>query len=135
MLRPHQHTGPPPQEKNQTFSNVPRHKNHRLYFDNFYTSIPLAAYLHKNGILCLGTVRKDRLPNNKIPSDQIIKKDVRGKSYEYLTVFENTPMCVTSCKDNKQVNLLSTYCGSLLMLTANRFDKKFKKKLIFIVPL
>ncbi|KAF0744882.1 piggyBac transposable element-derived protein 4-like [Aphis craccivora] len=71
--------------------NVPRHKNHSIYFENIYTSIPLAAYLHKNGILCLGIVRKDRLPNNKIPSDQIIQKDVRGKSYEYLTVFENAP--------------------------------------------
>jgi len=114
--------------------NIPRHKNHRIYFDNFYTSTPLASYLHQNGILCLGTLRKDRLPNNKIPNDQIIKKDARGKSYEYLTVYENTPMSVTSWKDNKQVNLLSTYCGSLPMLTANRFDKKFKKKINIDCP-
>ncbi|XP_060870286.1 piggyBac transposable element-derived protein 3-like [Metopolophium dirhodum] len=114
--------------------NIPRHKNHRIYFDNFYTSIPLASYLYQNGILCLGTVRKDRLPNNKIPNDQIIKKDERGKSYEYLTVYENTPMSVTSWKDNRQVNLLSTYCGSLPMLTANRFDKKLKKKINIDCP-
>ncbi|KAF0742960.1 piggyBac transposable element-derived protein 3-like, partial [Aphis craccivora] len=91
--------------------NIERNKNHRIYFDNFYTSIPLAAYLKQNGILCLETIRKDGLPNNKIPDERIIKNDPRGKSYEYLTVYENTPISVTSWKDNKQVNLLSTYCG------------------------
>jgi len=43
-------------------------------------------------------------------------------------------MSVTSWKDNKQVNLLSTYCGSLPMLTANRFDKKLKKKINIDCP-
>ena len=110
---------------------IPHHRNHRIYFDNFYTSIPLASYLHQNGILCLGTVRKDRLPNNKIPDDKVIKKDTRGKSYEFLTVYENMPISVTSWKDNKQVNLLSTCCGSLPMLTANRFDKKL---ILIVLP-
>jgi len=83
--------------------------------------------------LCLETIRKDGLPNNKIPDERTIKNDPRGKSYEYLTVYENTPISVTSWKDNKQVNLLSTYCGILPMQSAKRLDKKFKKKLISTV--
>lgn len=46
--------------------NVPWHMIHRIYFNDFHTCIPLFAYLHQNGILCLGTVRKDLLSNNKI---------------------------------------------------------------------
>lgn len=114
--------------------NIERNKNHRVYFDNFYSSIPLAAYLKENGILCLGTIRKDRLPNNKIPDEKTIKKDPRGKSYEYISVFENTPITVTSWKDNKQVNLLSTYCGTQPMLTTKRYDKNLKKKIEIECP-
>jgi len=51
--------------------------------------------------LCLGTIRIDRLPNNKIPEEKRIKNEPQGKSYEYLTVYENTPISVTSWKDNK----------------------------------
>lgn len=74
------------------------------------------------------TVRKDRLPNNKISNDQMIAKDASGKSYKYLTAYENSPICVASRKDNKQVNFLLTYCVSLPMLITIRFEKKLKKE-------
>lgn len=32
-------------------------KNHIIYFDNFYTSLPLLVYLRAKGIYSLGTVR------------------------------------------------------------------------------
>jgi hypothetical protein len=37
----------------QLTRNIERNKNQRIYFDNFCISIPLAAYLKQNGILCL----------------------------------------------------------------------------------
>jgi hypothetical protein len=42
-----------------------RGKNHHVFFDNLYTSIPLLVQMHKLGILCCGTIRKNRkfLPN------------------------------------------------------------------------
>lgn len=47
--------------------NVPRDVNHILYFDNFYTSLPLVTHLAKEGIYSLGTVRVNRLRNAKLP--------------------------------------------------------------------
>jgi hypothetical protein len=32
--------------------NVPRNVNHKLFFDNYYTSLPLLVYLMKLGIYC-----------------------------------------------------------------------------------
>ncbi|CAF4862224.1 unnamed protein product [Pieris macdunnoughi] len=46
---------------------VPRNVNHIIYFDNFYTSVPLVIYLAKEGIFSLGTVRVNRLRNCKLP--------------------------------------------------------------------
>jgi hypothetical protein len=36
--------------------NVPRNVNHKLFFDNYYTSFPLLVYLMKLGIYSLGTL-------------------------------------------------------------------------------
>lgn len=37
--------------------SVAEHANHKLYFDNYYTSIDIMTHLKKKLILCLGTVR------------------------------------------------------------------------------
>jgi hypothetical protein len=42
---------------------VPENKNHVLYFDNYYSSIPLVSYMSSKGIQTLGTVRRNKLPN------------------------------------------------------------------------
>lgn len=47
--------------------NVPRRANHIVYFDQYYTSISLAAYLAKEGIQCLGKIQANRLKNSKFP--------------------------------------------------------------------
>ncbi|KAF2879224.1 hypothetical protein ILUMI_26945 [Ignelater luminosus] len=57
---------------------VPRHKNYKLYFDNWYTSISLQVYLAKESILSLGAVRSNRLSRCKLPSEKKLKKRGRG---------------------------------------------------------
>ncbi|XP_045457146.1 uncharacterized protein LOC123667234 [Melitaea cinxia] len=62
---------------------VPRNVNHIIYFDNFYTSVPLVTYLAKEGIFSLGTVRVTRLRNCKLPEkNTIMKKNVPRGFYE-----------------------------------------------------
>lgn len=58
--------------------HVPRHKWHKLYFDNWYTSVDLVKTLYEQGIACLGTVRANRLPNCKMTLDKVMKKNGRG---------------------------------------------------------
>lgn len=42
---------------------IPDFVHHIVYFDNFYTSIPLLVYLRARGIYSLGTVKANRVPN------------------------------------------------------------------------
>ena len=44
----------------KTLTKGLKHKNHRVFFDNFFTSVKLLEVLHEDGIYGCGTVRKDR---------------------------------------------------------------------------
>uniref|UniRef100_A0A3P9I8W3 PiggyBac transposable element-derived protein domain-containing protein n=1 Tax=Oryzias latipes TaxID=8090 RepID=A0A3P9I8W3_ORYLA len=41
---------------------IPKHQRHKLFFDNWFTSVPLILTLAQQGIQCAGTVRSNRLP-------------------------------------------------------------------------
>lgn len=105
---------------------IPRNQNYRLYFDNYYTTPALLAYLAHNGIYSLGTVRRNRIMNCKLPTEKEIKKDVRGTSYEYVGDLDGIEISSLIWKDNKAVSLLSTFAGQLPLTTIKRYDKHTK---------
>lgn len=92
---------------------VPINKNYRIiYFDNYYTSIPLMVVaLYQKGILSVGTIRRNRIPNCILPDEQFLKKQIRGTSYEYITSYKGATLSNVLWKDNKLLTLMSTYCG------------------------
>ena len=106
--------------------NVPNFKHHKIYFDNYFTSLPLLVYLHNRGIFSLGTVRRNRIPNCKLPTDQQLKKEPRGKSVEFVGNVDGVDVACLSWKDNKTVNLMSTFSGQQPETTVRRFDQKNK---------
>lgn len=57
---------------------IPYYLNYKLYYDNYYTSIPLMVYLTKMGIHSVGTVRRNRLKNALLPSDKTMLAKERG---------------------------------------------------------
>ncbi|KAJ8913087.1 hypothetical protein NQ315_006588 [Exocentrus adspersus] len=114
--------------------NVPVNKNHHVYFDNYYTTIPLLVQLAKRGILALGTVRRNRLPKCPFPSDKEMSKANRGEMQEFVTQMDGVPITAVAWKDNKVVSLLSSYCGILPKQTIERYDKIKKRKASFDCP-
>ena len=62
-------------------STVPKNVQHKIFFDNWYNSPNLQIYLYKNGLLPLGTVRLNRVPNSRIPKAQLMKQG-RGSMME-----------------------------------------------------
>ncbi|KAE9522457.1 hypothetical protein AGLY_017118 [Aphis glycines] len=106
--------------------NVPVNKNHIMYFDNYYTAIPVMEFLYKKNIYSLGTVRINRLPNCPLPDKNGEKKMKRGESIEYITSYESMPISAVTWKDNKAVKLLSTYCGENPKSKMTRFDRSKK---------
>ena len=49
---------------------ISRDQNYRLYFDRYYTSLDLAAYLFSQGIQCVGTIQRNRIPNCKFKDEK-----------------------------------------------------------------
>ncbi|XP_053613238.1 piggyBac transposable element-derived protein 1-like isoform X2 [Plodia interpunctella] len=102
--------------------SVPRYQNYIVYFDNFYTSLPLIYFLAKQGIHCVGTVQQNRIPNSKLPEKkEFMKKAVpRGSHEERTSTFDGIEMACVTWKDNKIVTLLSTYVGAAPVSTVTR---------------
>ena len=105
---------------------VPRNENYRIYFDNYYTTLKLLTYLAHEGIYSLGTVRRNRIPNCKLPTDKDMKKEDRGKSFELVGTLNNIEINSTVWKDNKLVTLSSTFCRQQPETTIKRYDKSEK---------
>ena len=74
------------------FANIPRHKSHKLFIDNWYTGVPLATSLMIQGIALAGTVRANRLRNCLIPSHKDLKKDLSlsHKSHYLFLIMMNS---------------------------------------------
>ncbi|CAK1591763.1 unnamed protein product [Parnassius mnemosyne] len=116
---------------------VPRMMNHVIYFDNYYTSLPLMYYMAKEGIWCLGTVQLNRLGKScKLPKKkEVMNSNVpRGSYVENTTSLDGVDFSAISWKDNKQVTLLSTYIGAEPVETIERYDKNQKKKVPIPCP-
>ena len=92
---------------------IPKFQNFKLYFDRCYTSIDLALFLAKNGIQCVGTVQRNRLPKCKFPADNEMEKEKRGFSQEYYANVDSVEISTVTYKDNSRPNvvLLSTFVG------------------------
>ncbi|XP_067636126.1 piggyBac transposable element-derived protein 3-like [Eurosta solidaginis] len=123
---------------------VPRFQNYIIYMDNYYTSIPLLIYLRTQGIHSIGTINRNRIKNCKLPETKDMMKMDRGVSAEFLTTIYGIPITSISWKDNRVVNLVSTFVGMKPVLnphidnvvdqTIQRWDKKEKKVITISCP-
>lgn len=107
---------------------IPTNKNHKLHFDNYYTSLPVMVYLQKRGIQTVGTFHRNRFLNLQLIPEKELMKKPRGTSEECITVINNVPITAVQWKDNKIVNVASTFVEELEKSVVKRFDKKQKKK-------
>lgn len=92
---------------------IPSNCGHKLFFDNYYTSIPLIIYLKKRSIHSCGTVRRNRVQNCPLSEEKAIAKKERGYSAEYVAATKyGTSFNVVLWKDNRCVSLMSTFLRS-----------------------
>lgn len=103
---------------------IPRHVGHQLFFDNWFTSIPLQVYLAKGGIHSLGTVRRNRLPGCTLPREPDMKE--RGRFEERVCRVDGVDVSAVAWFDNKLVTLLSTFAGSEPSGEVKRYISKEK---------
>ncbi|CAG4948760.1 unnamed protein product [Parnassius apollo] len=106
---------------------IPRNQNYRLYFDNYFTSLLLLEYFTKQRILSLGTIRRNRIPDCKLPAEKEISKTERSYSVEYVACVQGTDISTVAWKDNKIVTLASSFVGELPKSQVSRYNKPHKR--------
>ena len=108
---------------------IPGHHNHLLFFDNWFTSVPLMRHLATRGIWCCGTVRVPRIPGIKKSKaeDKKLMKKRRGSYEELKSVGDPAEITYVKWFDNKIVNIVSTFAKSIPLASVSRFDYKESK--------
>jgi len=111
---------------------IPENVHHKLFFDNYYTSLPVMIFLEKKGIHTVGTFRRNRFPNVCLTDDRIMMKRDRGYSEECFTVVEDVPISAVAWKDNKIVHVTSTFVGELDKNVVTRFATKKRPPSLYL---
>ncbi|KAM7310521.1 piggyBac transposable element-derived protein 3 [Ixodes scapularis] len=101
-------------------------KNHKVYADNLFTSLPLIRKLKEDGILYVGTCRANRLQgaDSKLEPLKDLKRKGRG-STSLCTSSDN--VTVTRWLDNSLVHVVSSYAGRHPVGTTQRYNRKDKQ--------
>ena len=109
--------------------DLPHHANHRLFFDNWFSTISLFIYLKKLGILACGTMPANRLQGCRLKSNKDLKKSSR-RSMDYMTDL-NSGVIITKWMDNNAVHIASNFSGVQPMSSVTRWipEEKCRKEI------
>lgn len=107
---------------------IPSHFNH-LFFDNWFTSLPLIQHLANRGILCCGTVRMPWLHGIQGKDDKSLMRKGKGSHEEMVS--SNTGKEVTYVKwyDNSVMHMVSIFAKAIPVSMVSRYDCKTSKKI------
>uniref|UniRef100_A0A3Q3E1X0 PiggyBac transposable element-derived protein domain-containing protein n=1 Tax=Labrus bergylta TaxID=56723 RepID=A0A3Q3E1X0_9LABR len=98
-------------------STLPAGKNHKVFADNYFTSVPLVQHLKERGIHYVGTIRMNRM---------------KHWSMNFRVNQENN--IVVRWYDNKAVNLISSFVGTEPVGNVKRWDRKSKTHIMVPRP-
>ncbi|KAJ8381511.1 hypothetical protein SKAU_G00022890 [Synaphobranchus kaupii] len=96
----------------QLASIIPVNQSHKIFYDNWFTSVDLQVVLEKAKIHSVGTVRQNRLAGCTIMPEKIMKKKARGTYEEKQTTHQGVTLKAVKWFDNRPVTLLSTFTGA-----------------------
>lgn len=104
-------------------STLPVGKNHEVFADNYFTSVPLVQHLKERGIHYIGTIRMNRMKDCTMMGEKEMKKNGRGSMD--LRVNQDNNIFVR-WYDNKAVNLISSFVGIEPVGNVERWHRKSK---------
>lgn len=102
-------------------ANAPFH----LFFDNFFTSIPLLDELRERGLKATGTIRENRVSKCPLPTNKEFKKTDRGSLKYKATRAEEIIVC--KWNDNSVVTVASNAAKVLPLSKVKRFSQHEKR--------
>lgn len=96
---------------------------YHIYFDNYFTTVPLLEEMAKRNMRGTGTVRENRLSHCTLPSKDILKKMPRG-TFNYKST--NNEVLIVKWNDNNIVNVASNNLQVFPTQKVSRLSKKKK---------
>jgi len=105
---------------------------YHIFFDNFFTSIPLLAELSQRKLKATGTIRENRTSKCPLQDTKAMKKTERG-SYDFrLAKDENIVVC--KWNDNSVVSIASNALSVRPTHNVTRYSQKKKKNISVTQP-
>ena len=89
--------------------NLPERENFKVYFDNFFTSIPLLIQLKEKGFHALGVLKTNRMSGAILKSKGDMKRQGRGAMNSCVS--ESGDVAIVRWQDNNLVNVAPTFVG------------------------
>ena len=114
------------------FSQEESGSNYHVVMNNFFTSPGLLRHLREKSIAATGTVRTCRMENPPLKSIEEVNKLERGASD--VSVQTKSNIAAIRWKDNKVVNVLSTFVGKNSQKMEKRYSQKEKKSITVPQP-
>ena len=99
---------------------------HKVFFDNWFSTLDLMQKLKKKGLLAVGTIRPNRLQRCPLKATKDLEKEGRG-AMDYRTG-NNSDIIITKWVDNKTLHLISNYVSIEPMESIQRWSKYEKRK-------
>lgn len=103
-----------------------------LYFDNFFSSIPLFHELSNRNLKATGTIRENRTSKCPLPTNNEFKKTERGTFLFKSSHPENILVC--KWNDNSAVTVASNVDSVEPLHKAKRFSQQQKKYILIDQP-
>ena len=114
-------------------AGLPRHKNFKLFFDNWFASEELIIELLKMGFHSIATVRTNRFKINFKSEKKVFEKGERGSYDIYIHKLHENFICVRWL-DNKPVHLVSIFVGIEPLERISRWHKNEKRNSLVTCP-
>lgn len=106
--------------------------SYHLYFDNFFTTVPLLEKLQEWGIKATGTIRENRRSKCPLPSNKDFKKNSRG-TYKFRTIGDKS-IVVAVWNDNSIVSIASNHDSVHPIHRVSRYSRTEKKSILVDQP-
>ena len=104
--------------------NLPERENFKVYFDNFFTSIPLLIQLKEKGFHALGVLKTNRMSGAILKPKGDMKRQGRGAMDSFVSKSGN--ITIVRWQDNNVVNVVFTFFGMGNIGKVKRWRKKNK---------
>lgn len=95
--------------------------DHKVYFDNFFTSRSLLVTLSDRGFRATGTVRENRTGRCPVSDQKTLKAGGRGRHERWFDAAGE--VCLVKWSDNRCVTMLSNHESDRPLTQARRWDR------------